>query len=344
MSSALARLAASCLVCLASTDGVAEERIPLAEVDGHTIYVDEVEGALAFRIYKHRLDIYSLLKSEAEQRIERQLLEAEARERGKTVEAMLAEVEAADRGVTQEETEEQIDRYLEENPPDPSAGPEKIRERVRHYLAERERLARRIAFMDGLREAAGARVLLEPPPRPRTRFELADAPVRGPDDAPVVLVHFANFASRNGSRSAARIARLAAAFPGQIRRAHVTLLDDRDEAGLHAARLAAAVAVRRPEAFWPLHDALFAREGKLDPARIDAVALELGVPASLIEEAAEDARWLGAVKLEIDRAIRAGVPREPGLFVNGLFVSGLAPYDDLATLVADELESRAQAR
>lgn len=317
----------------------AEDRTPLYEVDGQTIYVEDVEGALAFRIYKHELDIYSLLRAEAERQIEDKLLEAEAKRRGTSVEALLEAVLAGPDGDKENPaaSEAAIDAYLAENPADPRRNPAQARERVRHYLIERERIARRVAFLDGLREAAGARLLLDPPPRPRTRFVLEDAPVRGPAGAPIEIVHFASFGSRNGSRSAAKLARLADAFPGQIRRAHIHLLGDRDEAGLQAARLAKWVAANDPERFWPLHDALFERSGKLDASTIDSVASTLGVSRQAIEAAANDPRWLGAVKSDIDRAVAAGVPREPGLFLNGLFVSGLLPYEDLVELVRSEL-------
>ena len=39
----------------------------------------------------------------------------------------------------------------------------------------------------------------------------------------------------------------------------------------------------------------------------------------------------------LDRAVAAGVPREPGLFINGLFVSGLLPFDEIKALAEEEL-------
>lgn len=308
-------------------------RVPLAEVHGDTIYVDEVEGALALRLYQLELDIHSLLKAEAERRIDEIVLERAARERGVDVEALRAELEEGGAPVS----EADIDSYLAEHPPAPGVDPARARERVAHYLQERDRLARNVAFMERLREQAGARILLDPPERPRTDFPVEGAPARGPADAPIELVHLASFGSRHGSRSAAKIDRLRAAHPDRIRQVHVHLLNDRDEAGLYAARLAVRVAEEAPERFWALHDALFAREGRLDAGRIDAIAREVGIDAKTIRAAAADPTTLGRVKQDIDRAVEAGVPREPGLFVNGLFVSGLAPYESLAELVEGEL-------
>ncbi|HKK51321.1 MAG TPA: hypothetical protein VKA74_07030, partial [Myxococcota bacterium] len=136
-----------------------EGRTPLAELDDETLYVEDVEGALALRIYQLRLDLYSLLESEARRWMDEKLLEDAARARGLTV----AELEALLAKETSEVDEAEIDRYLAEHPAGGRVDPAQARERVRLYLAETRRLQTRIDFMESLREAAGARVLLDPP-------------------------------------------------------------------------------------------------------------------------------------------------------------------------------------
>ncbi|MEZ4279872.1 MAG: thioredoxin domain-containing protein [Myxococcota bacterium] len=336
---ALVVLVAHPLPALAEDAGA--ERTPLATVHGRTIYVDEVEGALAFRIFQHELDIYSLLAAEAERRIEAEVLEGAARARGISVEALLAELEGGARGdaaAVSAVSPAEIDRYLAEHPPAPGADPAAVRERVAQYLSERARLERRIAGLAALREAAGARVLLAAPEPPRTDFAIGASPTRGPASAKVEIVHFASLGSRAGARSAENLMRLVAEHPGEIRWSHVHLLNERDEAGLHAARL--AVAAHEAGRFWPFHDAVVAARldttVPFDAKRLDAVAAEAGLPARAIRNAATDGGRLAAVKADIDRANAAGIPREPGLFVNGLFVSGLLPYDELREIVRRE--------
>ncbi|MHA7838191.1 MAG: DsbA family protein, partial [bacterium] len=313
--------------------GQNEGRTPLAELDDEILYVEDVEGALALRIYQLRLDLYSLLESEARRWMDEKLLEDAARARGLTV----AELEALLAKETSEVDEAEIDRYLAEHPAGGRVDPAQARERVRLYLAETRRLQTRIDFMESLREAAGARVLLDPPQPPRSEVDLAGVPTRGPEDAPVVIVHFASFGSRSSARSAAKLRRLEEAFPGEIRRAHRHLLNERDELGLLAARIAfAAEEIGR---FWPLHDALFEaleRDGFLTPERIREIARESGVPGDRIDAAVRDPARIAQVKRDIEAANASGIPREPSLFINGLFASGLSPYDDLHQIVARE--------
>ncbi|MEZ4334188.1 MAG: thioredoxin domain-containing protein [Myxococcota bacterium] len=325
----------------ASTTATAPDRTPLAVVDGRTFFVDEVEGALAFRIHQLELDIHALLVAEAERRIDAIVLAEAARAADLPVEALLARAEGEGGAVTEDE----IDAYLTRHPADPATDPARARERVAHYLSERQRLDRRVAFLQRLRAEAGARVLLAAPTPPRTRFDPGDAPARGPADAPVVLVHFASMGSRHGARSAEKLTRLEQAHAGRIRRIHVQLLSPHDELGLHAARL--AFVARSKGRFWPFHDAVYAAlladAAAVTPARLDGIAREVGLSSADIRDAAHDSRWLAEVKADIDRANAAGIPREPGLFVNGLFASGLAPYEELEAIVARELERVAAA-
>ena len=315
----------------------ADDRVPLARMGDETIYVDEVEGALALRIFKHELDIYSLLVSEAERRLESGLLERAAEQRGLSVDALLTEVEGGAAAVSDAE----IDRYLAEHPPRQregaaAGGDGTQRERVRHYLAERGKIARRVAFLEELRAESGARILLDPPVPPRTEIDVSDARARGPENAPVVIVQFTSLASRNAARSAKKIDRLRAKYPGKIRQVHRHFLRDRDEAGLAAARI--ATVAQSESAFWTFHDEIFAAQSPLSVEKLLEVAKRAGIPESDARAALDETASLTAVKRDIDAGNDAGVPREPSLFINGRFISGLSPYDEISEIVADELQ------
>jgi hypothetical protein len=273
-----------------AADPNGESRTPVASVEGRVWYADEVGGAVAFRVYQHEVDIHSLVRGETEDRVDAFLLEREAERRGTSVEAMLADVESGAEAVSDDD----VDAYLAEQPAERSgASASEMSARVRHYLEETRRLERRIAFLEGLRDAAGYRFLLPAPSPPRTEVDVAGAPVRGPRDARVEIVHFASFSSRNSARSAAKIERITEAFPGQVRWIHRNLFRERDERGLRAARLGHAASSER---FWQLHDAWFARRGKLALEEIDAIAHSNGVSTGRIASAATDDALLRKVK------------------------------------------------
>ena len=313
----------------------ADSRTPVAVVDGEILYQDDVEGAVAFRVYRHEVDIYSLLQAEAERRVDEKLLAREAARRGVGVAAMLEQVELDAQAVGEDE----VDRYLAEHPAEAGTPPDEVRARVHHYLSETRRIERRIAFLAQLREAAGYRFLLAPPEPPRTEIDVAGAPVRGAENAPVTIVHFATFSSRHSARSAAHLARLQGEFPGQIRWIHRNLLNDRDERGLLASRL--GLLAQDEGRFWQLHDRWFARGGRLGADEIVAIARESGLDEDDVERARRDPALLRRVKRDLDAANAAGAPREPTLFVNGRYVAGLSPYAEIRAVLVEELGNAA---
>lgn len=316
-----------------AAEGKAAGRTPIAVLGDRVLTRDEVEGAVAFRIYQLEVDIHSLLEAETERRVDEILLAREAERRGTTPEALVAQVESGAAVASDAE----VDAYLAEHPADAAARVGEVRARVRHYLSETRRIQRRLDLVAELRRAAGYRFLLEPPTPPRTDVDLTGAPARGPADAPVTIVHFAAFGSEASARSAEAISRLAAEFPGRVRQVHRNLLREGDERGLLAARLGLRAQDRG--LFWQLHDRWFARAGRLSEAEVVALAREVGLGDADLEAARTAPDLLRRVKHDFDAAGAAGVPREPTLFVNGRYLSGLRPYEELRAVVAEEVAS-----
>ncbi len=307
-------------------NGTAGAEQPLARIGNETISMSDVAPDLAFQIYRRRLDEYVLLKRAAEELAEKRLLEREAQRRGIDVDELLRrEVDEK----TSPASAAEIDAYLEEHPD--AARQPGARERIGLYLSEKRRIERRLAFVGALRDRAGFEFLLRPPEQPRVRIDPGEAPARGPEGAPVTLVHFATFNSVRSARSNAYIERLVRQRPGKIREVFVTLPNQRDEIGLAAAEL--AVAAARQNRFWQLHDRLFKLGGRISSDALRSVAEQLGLepipPGST--------KHLTEVKRGIELARHIGVEREPVIFVNGRYYSPTFPYEKLLALVDEEL-------
>jgi protein-disulfide isomerase len=307
-----------------------EEREVLAVLDGAPIHAGEVEERIAFRLYQLEADRYALLQRELSEIIDQRLLEQEARRRGVapgvSIDALLA---TASQGEIAPVTEAEIDSYLAENPRDAARGPE-IRPRIAAYLAERRTIERRLTFLQELRDRARVEIRLTAPERPRTAIDIAGAPARGPEHAPVTLVHFASFSSSESVRSTAEIRAIVADHPDQIRWVHRHHVDMYDELGLRAAEL--SLAAQDAGRFWDFHDRLMGRDGPLTEAALTEIAASMGITAP-----PGDA--LARVKQHLDAGMKAGVERLPIVFVNGRYFSGTFSYDQLRAMVAEELEA-----
>ncbi len=322
---------------MAPPRGGGERGRAVARIGDELLTREDVSAPVALRIHRLEVDIYSLLRAEAEREADRRLLEREAARRGTTSQALLAEVE----GAARPPTEAEVEAWLAEHPPGGPVAPEVARVRARTYLEERARIERRLGFLAELRRREGFEWLLEPPAPPRTRVPVEGAPARGPEDAPVVLVHFAGLTGRESARSAARIRELAASLPGALREIHRHLFRPGDEGALLAAELGCLA--HRLGRFWELHDRFAAME-RATPEALRAAARELGLPAEAVERADRDPELLRCVRRDLEIARRIGIPRPPAVFVNGRYQSGLLPVAELRRLVEDELASRAGPR
>jgi protein-disulfide isomerase len=202
---------------------------------------------------------------------------------------------------------------------------------VTYYLKERRRIERRLAYVQSLRDRADIAIELAMPERPRTAIELAGAPVRGPDDAAVTLVHFASLSSPDSVRSAAELRAIFERYPGAIRWLHRHHVDIYDELALRAAKL--ALLAQDQGRFWDFHDRVFGRPDALTPDTLSAIASEFG----LSEDPAGEAELLNRLKIHFDIGRKAGVDRAPVVFVNGRYFNSTFSYERLHAMVAKEL-------
>jgi protein-disulfide isomerase len=84
----------------------------------------------------------------------------------------------------------------------------------------------------------------------------------------------------------------------------------------HAAACAAEAAARQ-EAFWPMHDALFGDQGRLEDPHLWARAQRLGLHLERFDADRRSAAVADRVRADFRGGVRAGVATTPTLFVDG---------------------------
>lgn len=95
----------------------------------------------------------------------------------------------------------------------------------------------------------------------------------------------------------------------------------------------AAEAADRQGAFWPMHDALFADQGRLDVPHLWARAERLGLDAQTFESDRRSPAVRARVRGDFRTGVRAGVVATPTLFIDGHRHSG-RPSAELWTLLS----------
>jgi len=315
----------------------ADSREPIARLGGKPVYVEDVSANVAFQIYSLRTDIFRILKGETETWADQEVLAREAKKQGISVEDLVRR--SVDEKVAPV-TDAEVDTYLKGHPQDAAVGAE-ARPRAKFYLSETRKIEKKIAYLAALRAAAGYEFLMKPPEEPRTRVATEGAPARGSESAPVTLVHFATFSSTHSAQSNGYIDRLEKEFPGRFRVVFRHFINPYDENGLLCAEV--AVAAQAEGKFWELHDRLFALKGSVDEKALRRVVGEIGLDPALVDRVKSDPAALVRLKQDIDAGLRAGVKREPVIFVNGRYFSATFPYDKLRGVVLAELNAPREA-
>lgn len=141
--------------------------------------------------------------------------------------------------------------------------------------------------------------------------------VRGPADAPVTLVEYADFECPDCRASYPAIERVLASYEGRIRFVfrHFPVVSRHPRA--QGAALAAEAAGRQGK-FWEMYRRLFEARGELAPESIRRCAEESGLDVAQFERDTADPELAAKIHRVKLLGVRSGVNGTPTLFLNGL--------------------------
>ncbi|WP_327029252.1 DsbA family protein [Micromonospora sp. NBC_01740] len=156
--------------------------------------------------------------------------------------------------------------------------------------------------------------------------------VRGPVDAPVTIVEYADFQCRFCGAAYANLRELLRQRADTVRLVYRHFPITNMHPYAEQAAEAAEAAGRRGQ-FWAMHDWLYEHQDQLDPVHLSLGVEQLGLPAD--EVAAEVKRQAHGDRVRRDfvGGIRSGVHATPTLFVNGTRHDGDYDLADLLTAV-----------
>ena len=170
-----------------------------------------------------------------------------------------------------------------------------------------------------------------------TRFAVpvGDSPSTGADGAPVTIVVFSDFECSYCARAAALGQQLHRDFGEAVRWVWKDSPLD-----IHKGAILAAEAARAAGAqgrFWPMHDKLMANHDHLGREDLVRYANELSLDVNAFVAALDAHTYRDAVMADRALARKVGARGIPDFFVNGRRLRGLPSYDQLKSVVAEEL-------
>jgi protein-disulfide isomerase len=190
----------------------------------------------------------------------------------------------------------------------------------------------------------GAPPELDPTVVFRVPVTRADA-AKGPTDALVTIVEFADFQCPACKMAGERMQKLLADFPKDVRLVyrHFPLPHNAD--AYPAAEAALAVRAQKGDAgFFAFMDKLHASQQDLSRPVLEKLAAELGVDLAPFKKALDEHTHRAQVQADRIFAEKMGVPGTPAFFVNGKVIMGLPPtYEALKERIGQEIAAAQKA-
>jgi protein-disulfide isomerase len=308
----------------------------LALVAGKPVTEADVEQRAADSFKQIRREYerntYQITEQTLNQIVEDRLLETETVARGITREQLLGEIKPG------EVTDAEIDAFYEQNKAQIPVAKEQVLGQIRTYLQQQKQVDARRAFFDALRAKHSVSILLEPP-----RVTIAaTGPSRGPADAPVTIVMFTDFQCPYCARVRTTLDQVQQRYGDKVRLVvrHFPLTQMHPQAQKAAE---ASLCANDQGKFWPLYDAMFINQKALAVDALKAKAAELSLDPAAFTACLDGGTHAATVQADLREGMAAGVAGTPAMFVNGRFISGSVPLDQITAVIDDELRRAAPA-
>jgi protein-disulfide isomerase len=305
---------------------VGDQKITLAELDDHV-------GAQLRELDEQR---YQARRQGLDQMVNQQLVKVEAAKKGISDEQYLKD--EVDAKVTAP-TDQAVAAFFAQNSSQlpPKAKIEDYRERIVTFMTRQAHSERAKEVFGDLRKSAKVEVSLSPPAKPRFNVE-AKGPSRGPEGAKVTLVEFSDFECPFCSRGRDTVDKVMQKYEGKVR-----LVFRQFPLAFHKqARKAAeaALCANAQSKFWPMHDALFSDQSKLEPAQLKETAIKLGLDKDKFNACLDKGEMAKVIDEDMAAAEKVGVSGTPAFFINGVMLSGAQPVDEFERVIDAELAAK----
>jgi len=163
---------------------------------------------------------------------------------------------------------------------------------------------------------------------------------RGPRGAPVTIVFFCNFQTRNCGETAELLDQIGQAYPDEVRLVFRHLYDPTDRRQDRARALhRAALCAERQGRFWGFYDLATrqARQGASDAPLSDEMIRDLELDGRGFSRCVRERTPDRTIDAERRVALAAGVRYTPSVILGGRLYTGTKSFDEMAALVDREL-------
>ncbi len=299
------------------------------EVDGVKITHAELEQKRTGNIFQARNAFYDAERKSIEDYVEEYLLTRAAKAENLTAEQLL------DKHVTsviaKDPSEETLRIYYEGV--DTKEPFEAVRGQILDHIRQVRIAKAKLAYVQSLRSQANVVVRL---PAPRARVSLEDTPVRGVENAPVVIVEYSDYECPYCQQTQPALDKVEAEYKGRIAFAYKDF-----PLPMHPHAQKAAEAAHCADAqgkYWQYHDLLF-KNRQIEIPQLKESARTLGLDSKKFDECLDSGAQAEAVKKQAADGQALQLQGTPSFLINGRFFPGVLTYEQFRAVIEEELQS-----
>jgi protein-disulfide isomerase len=280
---------------------------------------------------------HQILGDAVERLIEEKLLQAEATRQGISKDELLAkEIKQK----VQEPTKEENDAFYEENQQRINKPKEEIAAKISEFLKKQQEGDLRQAFIEKLEKDHKVARSFEPL---RFSVDAKGSPSLGPATAPVVLVLFSDFQCPYCRGMSTTFKEVSKKYGDKVRLVFrqfpLTNIHPFAQGAAEASLCAAA-----QSRFWEMHDLLFQNQKSLSVKDLKSYAEKLGLDTAAFNACVDSKRFAPQVREDLRAGASAGTDGTPALYINGRFLNGNRPFEQIAEIVDEELQAKSKEK
>ena len=169
-------------------------------------------------------------------------------------------------------------------------------------------------------------------------IDLGKSYAKGPKDAPVTIVDFADFQCPFCGRGNQTMKQVLDAYPGKIRFVFKAKILEFHQKARPAHR--ASLAAGEQGKFWEMYDLIFSNQQDMSEDTYVKYAEQLKLNVNKFKADMESAKYDQFLDDEGKQADALGVRGTPTFFINGRQIRGAQPFENFKTVIDDELAKK----
>lgn len=212
-------------------------------------------------------------------------------------------------------TDEAVAAFYEENKARINQPMDAIKPQIIQLLTQQAQAEKQQAFLTKLKQDGDFKMLLKAPQAPEVKIDISGFPFKGPEDAKVVLVEFADYQCPHCKHAGDALKKVAEQFKDDLK---IVFMDyPINRSGISRKIAEGAVCASEQDKFWEYHDLAFSDQRALKKDSAPEFAKQLGLDESAFADCLASDKPMAHVVRGMAMGQKLGVSSTPTLFLNG---------------------------